>query len=299
MKYRVGIDLGGTNIRLAVYDEAYTLVARKEVLTEAAKGADQILDKIEALYTELTDGYDVLGVGIGCPGPVVAEAGVVAVVTNIPGVVEWPIGQLLNERLGVPVYVGNDANVAGMGEATKGAGQGKYSVQYITISTGIGGGFIEKGQLLTGYQGFAQEIGNILLVPGGQKQSEHMNAGCFEAMASGTAVEKKAKEEGYENAKALFDAARLKEAKAMSIVDEFVTYWAMGISILVNVLNPEVFVLGGGIIKSSDVFLDNLRKKVDDYIFPALRSTVRIEVAALGQDAGLIGAAALVVDKEA
>ena len=188
MKYSIGVDIGGTNIRLAVVDEEGNIISVNKQRTKKMSKPSDLVDQIVELYESVNaSSYNVEGMGVGVPGPVKQSTGYVHVLSNI-GLSGFNLKDMLEERLNIKVVVGNDAKVAALAEARLGAGKGEHVVQYVTISTGIGGGLVIDGNLYYSSNGFSQEIGNMNLIKNGRQPNPSMNPGCLEGQCSGTAL---------------------------------------------------------------------------------------------------------------
>jgi len=288
--YSLGIDIGATYVRLGILSKDGTLVAHiKENVTDQ-RTPEGLVSQLVSLYRRLPlKDYPIMGIGVGIPGPVKPETGYVYVLPNLR-IEAFDIAQALEAHLHLPVQVTNDANAAAFGEALLGAGKGYKVVQYVTLSTGIGGGLVMEGKLVTGRYGFAQEIGNMMLSPKGPRPNPTMNPGCWEAYCSGTALVRQARDEGYPVAHAgeVFANPALK-----GIIATWLDYMAIALANMATLYEPDVFVLGGGVMQSQAFFLEALKTKVNDYLLPGLKGNLLILPARLNQDAGLIGAGLL------
>lgn len=201
-----------------------------------------------------------------------------------------PLASMVEEHFQLPVKVDNDANVAAVAEAILGAGSGCESVYYLTVSTGVGGGFVINGKVFQGANGYAGEVGNMIVVPNGIKHPA-LNAGALETLASGTAMGVAGKAKGiHGGAEAVFREAKALNKVAQTIVDEALEYLAIAIANLTHAINPEVFVVGGGVMNSEEQVLLPLRGKVKEYVYPGLKESVNIIPAKLGSNSGVIGA---------
>lgn len=293
MNYSIGIDIGGTNIRIALVSQNGEIVKVIKETTDKTDGKKSLLSQIVSMYNQLDcKDYHPIGIGIGVPGPVNPKNGSVYVIPNLQ-IEDIPLKEYLQEKLHLPVYVGNDANVAGLAEATVGSGKEYNTVQYLTLSTGIGGGLIINHKMITGHYGFAQEVGSMVVRRGGKRPSIYKAYGCIEGIASGNMLVEIAKEKGLNIAHAgeIFTLAQQKNEIALSVKKEWLEDMAAFIGSIVAYLEPDIFVLGGGLMKSSSYFLEELIKKVDEYVFEYLKGKVKIVKAKYDQDAGIIGAA--------
>nr|WP_144927691.1 ROK family protein [Paenibacillus bovis] len=291
--YTIGIDLGGTNLRVALVDKNGTILQELERSTEPEKGPEFVVRNMVEMIQSVKGDHQVDSVGIGSPGPLNPRTGVIIEPPNLTGWSNVPIVEMLQKAINIPVTLDNDANAAALAEATIGAGAGHESVFYITVSTGIGGGYIIENKVVQGAQGYAGEIGNMIVVPNGRKHS-NLNPGALEALSSGTAIAHIAEEKGITGGTAeVFRLAEEGNDVAREIIDEALTYLAIGIANLTHAVNPDVFVLGGGVMKSEKQVLEPLREKVKNLLYPGLRDSIKIVPAGLGSKAGVVGAALL------
>ncbi|MCA0986897.1 ROK family protein [Guptibacillus algicola] len=291
-KYYMGIDLGGTNLRVGVTDERGHLLKVRQVPTEATNGSTSIIGRMVDLIKEMNENYKVETIGIGSPGPLNPFEGIVLSPPNLPGWKDVHITEIVEKRVGVQTSLINDADAAALGEAMYGAGKGKHSSFYITVSTGVGGGYVINNKIVQGEHGYGAEIGNMIIKPKGPKHA-NMNAGSLEAMASGTAIgrEGKARLGIAGGATEVFSLADEGNQTAIAIINEAIDALAIGIANLVHTVDPSVFILGGGVMNGQTTLFPLLREKVDGYIYEGLHGRVAIEPASLGNHAGLIGAA--------
>lgn len=296
MKTYIGVDLGGTNVRAAIVDEKGNILEMKKAATEINQGTAHVMKRIKDLIRSL-DGYDkASGIGLGVPGPVDTVKKVMVLASNLPGFEGYPIAKEIEDEFNIPTYIDNDANVAGLGEAIQGAGRGCNPVYYVTISTGIGGAMIVDGKVVSGKHGHAGEIGNMI-IDRNREKINHLNAGAVECEASGTGVTRKGKEvfgESIEHAGHVFDLARQNDPKALEIVDNMAYDIAMAFSFIGHVVDPELFVIGGGVMtKAKDVFFDKMEKHYRSMIHHGMQP-VKFVQAEL-EEPGIIGAAMLPV----
>ncbi|HID85851.1 MAG TPA: ROK family protein [Anaerolineae bacterium] len=261
-----------------------------------------------------TDWAQVVGIGIGAPGPLNPWTGVIHHAPNLPGWRDVPLRDIIQEEFQMPTFLGNDANVAALAEHRFGAGQGVDDLIYMTVSTGIGGGVIVGGQLLLGADGLAGEVGHMTLEPHGPR-CNCGNIGCLEALAAGPAIARDARqriEEGARTAivdlvggdlsqvtaKVVGQAAQEGDELAIELIRRAGFYIGVGIVNLIHLFNPRLFVIGGGVSKVGDLLFDPIRAVVRERAMPAMRE-VRIVPATLGDDVGLLGAVALAMEAQA
>jgi glucokinase len=263
----------------------------------------------DLLAGDAVDRSKILGVGVAAPGPIGTKSGVVTAPPNLPGWQDVPLAELIQDRLSLPTSLENDANAAALAEHRFGAGRGAQHLIYVTASTGIGGGFVLDDRLYRGATGAAAEVGHMTILPRGPLCGCG-NRGCLEALASGTAIAREARErvdrgaptliahlaQGDSDsisAKMVAEAADLGDADANEILDQAMIYLGVGMANLVNLLNPQVLVIGGGLTKMGARLFEPIRRIVDQRAFPAAASAVEIKRAELGENVGLLGAAAV------
>ncbi|MBQ8062583.1 MAG: ROK family glucokinase [Clostridia bacterium] len=312
---KLGIDLGGTNIAVGVVDEQYHILGTASVKTDLPRSAEAIADSMkEACLLALGEARltlnDVSSVGVGTPGAV-NEEGVVEFSANL-GFLDTPLRDLVEERLGKPTYIENDANCAALGEAVAGCGGGVKDFVAVTLGTGVGGGIVLGGKLLTGINGAAGEIGHMVLEKDGIP-CPCGRCGCFEQYASATALIRQTREameqdrektsrlwalaegdHGNVNGLLLFNAAHEGDERALQVLDKYLDYLAEGVADLINIFQPEVLCIGGGISKQGDFLIAPLTEKVEGLRYTKhSKKQTRICAATLGNDAGIIGAALL------
>ncbi len=283
--------MGGTKILAAVVEDGQIL-ARQQLPTPRTGYAAVIDALTHAAKTLLKDYPDVTHVGLGSPGPLDIRAGKVVFAPNIPGMEDVPIAADLSARLGLGVALENDANAAGYAEHLYGAAKMLQSSVYITISTGIGGGIFVGNQVVRGAYGVAGEVGHVTLEPGGPLCGCG-HYGCWEAVAAGRALARDASHAyGVSlTTEQVFTRARSGERLALRVVEQAAMYTGLGLANLLKTLDPDGFVLGGGMMKSGDFYLEKVQAAADTFTqgFPG----VKLYLAELGTDAGVIGAAAV------
>jgi len=297
MRYSLGVDVGGTNIRIAIVDENGNIIDCIKERTNKIESVNTIIDQIVSLYNRIPKTYKFEGMGVGMPGPV-RKDGTVLHLTNLGIIKSYNYKELLEEKINLPVYIGNDASVAGLAEAAVGAGKGYDIVQYLTLSTGIGGSLIINGKMIEGKNGMAQEVGDMIIKNGGRSTSITKAHGCIEGEASGTALTLKANEKGLNAAHAgeVFEMAANGNKEAIKLKEEWLDDMGAFIYSIYCYIEPDIFVLGGGMMKSKDYFLDELTKHIySKYVVPSLKDSdcIKIVSAKYDQDCGIIGAAML------
>ena len=312
-KYYVGIDLGGTFIKGGIVNELGDIVYSDKVPTEADQGGDRVAMNIAMLTETLIKQMkiskkDVVGIGMGVPGMIDSKAGNVIFSGNLKWK-DFPIAQKISALTGLNVKIANDANVAALGEAKFGAAKGSENMVMITLGTGVGGGIVAEGKLLEGNKSAGAEIGHSVIVKDGE-QCSCGRKGCFEAYSSATALIRDTKRamEAHKDSdmweigsldnvtgKTAFD---YKEADpyAKEVVDSYLEHLACGIANMANIFRPETVLLGGGVCAQGNALVKPLQKLLDKEIFAGeLGPKVKIRVAELGNSAGLLGAAALLM----
>lgn len=308
-KYCFGVDLGGTTVKMGLLTIEGELLDKWEIPTRKEHNGSLILPDIaESIKGKLTEKKieteDVVGIGIGAPGPIDAD-GVVHKAANL-GWDVFNIAQTLEGLSGIPVKAGNDANVAALGEMWKGGGAGHKNLVAVTLGTGVGGGIIINGEILTGATGAGGEIGHIHMDDNETDTCGCGNKGCLEQYASATGVVRlanrhlqKSKKDstlrkGEVSAKTVFDAVKAGDELACEIAEEFGCYLGKGLAAIAGVVNPEVFVIGGGVSKAGPILLEYIQKYYKQYVFHA-SANAEFALATLGNDAGMYGAARLVI----
>ncbi len=308
----IGIDLGGTNIAAGLVSENCDILLRKSRPTRPERGAQAIVDDMAEMCGELTGAHGISlkeldWIGVGSPGSVDPLLNQIVFSGNLP-FRNTPLGEMLSSRVGSPVYLGNDGNAAALGEVYAGAARDYDSALLVTIGTGIGGGIVIDRRIHTGFNGMAGEIGHMAIVEGG-RQCTCGRKGCWEAYASASglialtreAMEKDKKSSMWELAGGLdrvdgrtsFDGLRLGDTSARGVVDAFIRYLACGLANIIDILQPAIVCLGGGVAKEGEALLKPLRKLTRTESFDVGDRHCEITAAALGNDAGIIGAAML------
>ena len=310
-KYCFGVDVGGTTVKLGCFDTEGTLLEKWEITTRTANGGEAILPDVAASILDKMkereiSREDVIGVGVGAPGPIDGE-GTVYNAVNL-GWGTFSIKNQLQGLLNIPVEAGNDANVAALGEMWKGGGQGHKNLVAVTLGTGVGGGIIADGRILSGATGAAGEIGHIHVMDGEQEMCNCGNYGCLEQYTSATGIVRLAKRRlaaddkpsslrGNDSisAKTVFDAVKAGDELAIEVAEQFGEILGKELANIAGVVNPEIFVIGGGVSKAGPILLDFIQKNYIPYVFAGSRGAL-FALATLGNDAGIYGAAKMVLD---
>lgn len=310
--YKLGIDLGGTNIVAGVVDENYKIIATAKRKTNCPRPAEEIVADMAAAALEAIENaglkiQDIEAAGVGSPGSIDPENGVVCTSNNLDFTMV-PLAQMLKDKTGIDFYLENDANAAAYGEFIAGAGKGAKNFIMITLGTGVGGGVIINGKIYSGSDFAGGELGHTVISVDGENCTCGRK-GCWEAYASATALirQTKAKMESCKDSKmwelvhgdinavsgrTSFDAMRKGDKAGAEVADQYIKYISVGIANNINIFRPEILAIGGGISKEGDNLLVPLREKLKGNIF-AYNSKMQTEVVAakLGNDAGIIGAA--------
>lgn len=311
MKYGFGVDLGGTTVKIAYFNQEGDLLDKWEIPTVTANEGKQILPDIAAsvlqyLEEKKVPREQIIGIGIGVPGPVDGR-GVVNRCINLNWGV-FNIHETLGALTGLPVKAGNDANVAALGEAWKGGGSGCENLVMATLGTGVGGGIIIDGRPVSGVHGSAGEIGHIMVNREETEACGCGNYGCAEQYCSATGVVRLAKQhlarthrdsilrKGEFSCKDVFAAGNAGDEVALEILEQVYDYMGQFLAAVCCVVDPEVVVLGGGVSRAGAPLLEGAKKYYDKYVFHASRG-VRFALASLGNDAGAYGAFKLILDQ--
>ncbi len=314
--YTIGLDLGGTFIKGGLVDDGGKIVAKSKIPTRIQAGPEAVAADMAAQALALiadagVKKEDVRGIGIGSPGAIDSENGIVNYANNLTGWIDVPLAAYINAKTGLGVKVSNDANVAALGETMFGAGKGYENAVMITLGTGVGGGVICNGRLYEGNESKGAELGHMVVKAGGAR-CNCGRRGCLEAYASATALireTKKAMKKHPESAmwkfspdidevdgRTSFECAKAGDAAAAKVVDDYLYYLAEGLLNYCNIFRPQVIILGGGVCAQGDYLIGRL----DDIMSRAHYGyrgapAVKLVIATLGNDAGLIGAASLIM----
>lgn len=309
-KYAFGVDIGGTTVKIGLFDRDGSVLDKWEIPTVKDNEGTSILpDVAQSLLDKMKQKgiaqEELMGIGVGAPGAVDGDGNLVGGAVNL-GWKPFNIPEALNAYIDVPVKAANDANVAAYGEMWQGGGKGYSNMVAVTLGTGVGGGIITDGRILTGATGGGGEIGHIHINDEETEACGCKNKGCLEQYASATGIVRLAKRrlerddapsvlrDGTVSAKTVFDAVKAGDAVAIEIAEQFGMYLGKGLANVANVVNPEIFVIGGGVSKAGEILLTFVEPAFRKYAFPACRGA-KFALAELGNDAGIYGAAGLVL----
>ena len=310
-KYVFGVDIGGTTVKIGLFTAEGTMVDKWEITTRTDEGGKYILGDIAAsiedkLAEKQIDKSEVKGIGMGVPGPVKADGTVLRCVNLGWGI--FNAADELSKIIGLPVKVGNDANMAALGEMWQGGGKGYTGVVMVTRGTGVGGGIIHNGKIIPGANGAGGEIGHITVNTEEKDTCGCGRHGCLEQYASATGIVRIAKKlltekdaesslRGFEplTAKDIFDEAKKGDALALEAVEILGETLGMALSNIACVVNPQVFVIGGGVSRAGDILIDTVAKHFKEHAFASCKDT-KFALASLGNDAGMYGCVQMILD---
>jgi glucokinase len=305
----VGVDVGGTKIAAGLVSPEGELLS--EVRYPTANVREQLLSTIAEAIMEVKRGYEVGGVCLAVPGFILARENKVLSAANLEAIEGIPLKDELGDRTGLPVTVENDANAAAWGEFRFGAGKDVDDMVFVTLGTGVGGGVISHGVLLRGARGMGGELGHITVQPAGPRCG-CSNRGCLEALASGTAIERRAREVADKRPHSalrrlaaereplggdVLDLARKGDEAAIEVLREAGTWLGIGFATFINIFDPEVIAIGGGVSEAGDLVLEPARRELQLRSHSPSRDLVEISASTLGAEAGMAGAAALARDE--
>ena len=313
MSIQIAVDLGGTHLRAAAFRD-YDKESIKHKKTTSRVEGETVFERILYLIKDvMPEDEGVSGIGIAVPGPVDPLTGIVLDAPNIPEINGFPLAERLAEKLNTPVYVGNDANLAALGEWRYGAGQGHNDLVYLTISTGVGGGVISGGRLFEGGAGLGAELGHVMV----KADDEGPACSCgihghLEAFSSGTGIakyvewrltdpetESSLRSSPTRTAVEIARAAHEKDPLALAAFNRAGRYLGIGVASFLHIFNPSILIFGGGVSQSGILLFDPMKRSLQEVVFSsAYMEQLSIVTAALGDDAGLLGALALVEKKE-
>nr|WP_300824871.1 ROK family glucokinase [uncultured Schaedlerella sp.] len=310
MKYCYGVDIGGTTVKMGLFEENGNILDKWEIVTRVEDEGKEILPDIAASILEKTKEHglektDIIGIGAGVPAPVTAD-GIVNGSANL-GWIYKEVKRELEELTGITSVIGNDANVAALGEMWKGGGAGQKNMVMITLGTGVGGGVIINGRVITGEHGAGGEVGHLCVNYDEPDTCGCGNHGCLEQYASATGIVRLAKKRLERDtretvlkkervtAKDVFDAVKAGDAVAIDVAEEFGKYLAAGLINLAVIADPAVIVIGGGVSKAGEILIPFIEKPYREKAFFANRE-IEFKLATLGNDAGICGSAKMMLD---
>ena len=313
----IGIDLGGTSVKFAILTSEGEIQEKWSIKTNVLdEGSHIVDDMVESILHRLDllqlTAENFIGIGMGSPGVVDREKGTVIGAYNLNWKTLQPVKDKIEKATGIPFYIDNDANVAALGERWMGAGENQPDVVFMTLGTGVGGGIVAEGKLLHGLAGAAGELGHITVDFDQPIQCTCGKKGCLETVASATGIVnltrryadeyagdpelKKLIDNGEDvNAKVVFDLAKEGDELALIVYRNFARYLGIACANIGSILNPSTIVIGGGVSAAGDFLLDGVRKVYEENSFPQVRTSTKLALATLGNDAGVIGAASLVL----
>jgi glucokinase len=309
MKFALGIDLGGSQVRAALVDETGNVLRRAAMATDVGGGPKSVVAQMRALFDDVGGndrGADIAGIGVAAPGPLDSVTGRIIDIPTLPRWRDFPLRETLATELGLPVILDNDGIAAANGEWRFGAGRGLRHLVFVTVSTGIGGGVVVDGRLLHGRRGMAGHVGHMIIAPDGP-HCPCGARGCFEAVASGSALGEAGRQAALmstngrlagREAKAItsrdvVEAARAGDVIAVELMRREAVWLGVGFTSLIHLYSPEKLIVGGGVSQAFDLLRDGIVDVVQRSAMAPFRS-VEIVEAALGDNAGLVGAAAFV-----
>ncbi len=308
----LGIDLGGTNVKAALVDDKGEIIKKSTIRTLVHEGRENVADRMSVLIKELCVDVDgKIFVGIGSPGSIEREEGIIRFSPNLPDWVDFNLKQAIEKRTGFETFIENDAKAAALGEKWFGSAQGCENFFVLTLGTGVGGGAITNGHLMIGGNGIGGELGHTVVDPNGPLCGCG-NRGCLETYASNTGMRRMVMEfkkkypaskifdmssDGNYGAHEIFQAYKLGDRLAELVVRKFC--WGLGVSIgsLVNIFNPEKVILSGGISQASDIFLDEVRKTADEFTLMSMMGSYEIIPSTLRENAAILGAASVALER--
>ncbi len=308
MEYAIGVDVGGTQIRAALVDNCGHILTEIRAPTEAERGPQEVIhdivDFIERMYAALPPDSTCLGVGVGAPGPLDPETGMIFSAPNMPGWENVPFRSILTKYIRIPITISNDANAAVLGEWYFGRGAGLMNVVYITISTGIGSGIIADGRLLLGHRGAGAELGHMIIDVHKKKTWEQLASGTALRVHAATTMTLNPHTMLHDLAKPetvtaadVVQAAAYGDASAQQLMQREVEYLGLGFVSTLHIISPEIILVGGSVVTSNPFLLDRARSVVHEHVIADIYRSVPIELTQLGNNVGMLGAAALVLYK--
>lgn len=309
--WMAAVDLGGTSTKIAFLQDDGSFIEKWEIPTINAENGQHIIQNIVSSIDGKLElmgktRKKLRGIGMGAPGPIEKETGIMHEAVNLGWERDYPVRRMMEAAIGLPAVIDNDANCAALGEMWKGAGSETRNLVCVTLGTGVGGGVIVNGNIVQGAKGAAGEIGHFTVIPKDGFLCNCGKTGCLETVASAKGVVRLAalKQLRYSgpdsahsyrtaqlSAEAIFNAARDGDSLALSVVDELAFYLGLALANMANLLNPEKIVIGGGVSKAGRILLDPVVTYFEQFAFNPVKVSTKIALATLGNDAGLLGAA--------
>ncbi len=312
-KYVIGVDIGGRSMKFGLFTEDGRLESKSNIITRTEKNGENILPDLVEHLKEIISKYELnedtlVGVGIGIPGPILNKA-IVKRAVNLGWEEPTNVKAYVEDNIGFHVLVENDANVAALGELWKGAAEGYKNIVMVTLGTGVGGGVVVDGKIVSGTTGSGGEIGHMPFLEKELKRTCGCGGHrCFEQVASATGIEYIAQDYLFEHddksslreldfisAKDIFDSAKAGDEVAMNISKIYFNHLGRGLSIISAIVDPEIFIIGGGVSNAGDFLIDGVKKSYKEYAFP-VTANCEFSKANLGNDAGMYGAAKLILE---
>lgn len=292
MNYYIGIDIGGTNLRASILDEKFNIIDKFKITNNVSLGPEANIGALCEKVKEKWSQYNPVAVGVASPGPLNLKEGIIINPPNLIGWENFHIKRFIEESLNLPVKINNDANVAGYSEAKVGAGKGAESVYYITLSTGVGGGFIYKGEIVNGFNSIAAELNNMIINEDTYSHSG-LNQGGVEGQCSGVSIARIASSKFNReiSTKDVFEQANSGHKESEEILNQWVLNISKAIANIIVTVDPEVIVLGGSVILYNKNYLEKIIEQVRKLVFPGVN--INIKLAEIGDDTGLIGSGIL------
>ncbi len=293
MKYSLGIDIGGTNSRVSLFDQNYEVIEKKTIASDP-NDHEKTLSELCSFINQKAETYNIVGIGVCAPGPLDLIKGKIIETPNLPGWSGCEVSGYIEKATGIKTMLENDANLAALAEAVVGLGANHKSVQYLTISTGIGSGLVVNGEIFNGSHGFAHEIANVIVNPAGN-QKGNLQKGSVESIASGTAITEIALLRGLDvkHAGEVNDLALQGNEVAIKVMDEAYDALSSCIAAIVAFIDPEIIILGGSVALKIDGFTEKIENLVKSKVFDAVKPYVKVVTSNLDGDSGILGGAIL------
>lgn len=286
--YTIGVDVGGTSARVALFDENFNIV-KKETISTGKRDFETVINEIADLINNIDPDRKALLVGFDTPGPLDLEKGMILDAPNLPTWSNKPFINKIEELTGRKTYLTNDANAAALAQAIEDKSE---TLVFITVSTGVGGGIVYQGKLIEGKKAYAGEFG-LMIISDDDRHHEQLYKGTLESLCSGTALSLEASKRYNRevSTKELFDLYEDKDSIAIEIIDLWVEHFSRAIANLLQIIEPEVFYIGGSVVLFNPWLLDMVKEKTKNKLYEGLKDKVNLKIARYGEDAGIVGAA--------